>query len=388
MARLEAIRRANDLLYEQTDKMKMLRSQMLYADVIHTRFQQIEEKKKVKEVEKLKEAEYHQEILKQVKRAEEIEKAKIDKVKANVDVIKKTREEQLEEVRKIREKEERKRREAGEAMKREAQERLEEEVREYHKRQQHIAESNAAMVKANEELKRVRQELAEKEREAEAKRDAEVAKIEYRKQALKRLEQERFERAQVTRQKMIDTAVERLAQQSNKEQAILDKQIQDLQERQDRFLAEKAAKAEKDWVDIVDSRTKQMERKKLEAEEQKKIDDYLLAKWKKENEDGMKAEQKKAADARSATIKIKQLQYEDGKEAARRRKENRLIEIEQAKFLQSIDNNDDARFTELCNAEIERNIKLGKPVYTLLRALEYTDPPLLAAKINKINRNG
>ena len=45
--RLESIRRANELLYEQTDKMKMLRGQMLYSDVIVTREQQIEEKRKV-----------------------------------------------------------------------------------------------------------------------------------------------------------------------------------------------------------------------------------------------------------------------------------------------------------------------------------------------------
>lgn len=40
-ARLEAIRKANDLLYDQTDKMKMLKSQRLYADVIHDRVGQV-----------------------------------------------------------------------------------------------------------------------------------------------------------------------------------------------------------------------------------------------------------------------------------------------------------------------------------------------------------
>jgi hypothetical protein len=33
--------------------------------------------------------------------------------------------------------------------------------------------------------------------------------------------------------------------------------------------------------------------------------------------------------------------------------------------------------------EIERNVALGKPVYTLLRALEFVAPPLLAAKLIK-----
>jgi hypothetical protein len=45
--RLESIRRANELLYDQTDKMKMLKGQVLYADVLHTRQQQIVEKERV-----------------------------------------------------------------------------------------------------------------------------------------------------------------------------------------------------------------------------------------------------------------------------------------------------------------------------------------------------
>lgn len=39
--RLESIKRANQLLYEQTDKMKMLRSEQLYADVLQGRTEQI-----------------------------------------------------------------------------------------------------------------------------------------------------------------------------------------------------------------------------------------------------------------------------------------------------------------------------------------------------------
>jgi hypothetical protein len=49
----------------------------------------------------------------------------------------------------------------------------------------------------------------------------------------------------------------------------------------------------------------------------------------------------------------------------------KLRETEQTRFLQTIDTGDEGRFVEICKAEIERNIKAGKPVYTLLRALEY-----------------
>lgn len=49
---MEAINRANDLLYEQTDRMKLLKSKRMYCDVLHTRVGQIEDKITSKEIVK------------------------------------------------------------------------------------------------------------------------------------------------------------------------------------------------------------------------------------------------------------------------------------------------------------------------------------------------
>lgn len=95
---------------------------------------------------------------------------------------------------------------------------------------------------------------------------------------------------------------------------------------------------------------------------------------------GIKVEADKIINARKATIinKTEQKQVADQKKA--KEAEDHIREIEQTRFLQSIDTNDESRFIEICQAEIARNIKLGKPVYTLLRALEYRAPKLLPAK--------
>jgi hypothetical protein len=74
--RLEAIAKANDLMYEQTDKMKMLRSQALYCDVLHTRVGQIDDKKKTKEAIKVENQHYHTKILEKVAAGEEAERKK------------------------------------------------------------------------------------------------------------------------------------------------------------------------------------------------------------------------------------------------------------------------------------------------------------------------
>lgn len=92
--------------------------------------------------------------------------------------------------------------------------------------------------------------------------------------------------------------------------------------------------------------------------------------------------------AREEQARIKMIQLEKGREDARKKKEDKQLEIEQERFLQSLASNDDDRFVALCKAEIQRNVELGKPVYTLLRALEYTAPGLLAAKTVPIKRKG
>jgi hypothetical protein len=97
--RLEAIKRANNLMYEQTDKMKYLKGAKMYAETLHTRKAQVELKLARKEEEKKRDAEYHQVILQKVADGEKAEKEKEQKVLAKVEVIKKQRRQQVEEVR-------------------------------------------------------------------------------------------------------------------------------------------------------------------------------------------------------------------------------------------------------------------------------------------------
>lgn len=381
--RLEAIRKANDLLYEQTDKMKLLRTQMHYADVIHHRVSQVDDKRKVKEQNKEYEARYHEETMRQVQRAEDIERQKEEKQKRLIEDIKVVRTQQREEARNIREEIARKNREEGLKMKEDAKRRAEEELREYEEKMHLAAANNARMIKANEDLKGIRAKMKEQEALAEAERDKEVEKIEYRKRMLKHLEKVRFDKAQTTRQKIIDAAVEQLAKKTSTEQAILDKQVKDLQEREDRLLEEKARIQEKQKRDILEQREQQTAAREAALRRQHEEDMAMLERQRRENEEAIAREKAKVAKARADTVEFKNQQFAEARERARKKEEEKIAEIEQARFLQSIDNGDDTRFIELCKAEIEKNIKAGKPIYTLLRALEYSQPALIPAKLVK-----
>jgi len=377
--RLEAIGKANELLYEQTDKMKILRSQMLYADVIHTRVHQSEEKKTVQQKQKEQDKIHHEDILRQVKAGEEAEKAKLEQQRQKIEEVKLSRTQQREEARFAKEEANRKVKDMGLQLKREAEQRMEEDIREYELKKKLSAENTLRMLKANEELKLIRVQMKEQERLDGEERNQEILRIDSRKMKLKELEKARFEKAQETRQKIIDAAVEKLAATGNTEQLILEQQMQTLQDKEDRVLAEKKARNERFLAEMAASRTEQMQNRELKKREEHEIEVRMVAKFREENELGIRLEAEKQAKLKADTLRIKKMQYDDGQEAMRRKKEEKLIEIEQARFLSSIQGNDEERFIELCKQEIERNTKVGKPVYTLLRALQSDQPQLLPA---------
>lgn len=174
----------------------------------------------------------------------------------------------------------------GIATKLAAQKLLEDELKDYEIKKKIASDNNIRMLKANADLKLVREQIEAKEREAEAFRDSQVDGIEFKKLEIKRLTKDRFEKSQLTRQKLIDAAVEQLKLQSGKENTILNKQIQDQKDKEDRNIALKNAKLEADYAYTVESRNIQIKAKKEKIEKEKLEDDRLVAKWKKENEDG------------------------------------------------------------------------------------------------------
>ena len=202
--RIESIQKANELIYDQTDKMKMLKSQKLYADVIATRYEQIDRRQIEREKQQIAEQSFHENILRQIEKGEIDEKIKLEKVKARVDEVKITRKVQLEENRKRKEELERLSREEGQRLRQEAKERYEQDLRSQELKHQKIIENNFATLKANQLLKTQKAEIEELENLKIAARDSEVAVIEKRKTDLKALEKARFEKSQEMRQVRVE----------------------------------------------------------------------------------------------------------------------------------------------------------------------------------------
>jgi PAS domain S-box-containing protein len=211
-------------------------------------------------------------------------------------------------------------------------------------------------------------------------RSQELELIEARKVALKALEIRRFEKAQETRQKIIDAAVRQLAAKSNKDQAILEKQVAEGQEKMERIQREKEERFRKNQEDCHISRQEMIANKRRLEEESWALEDKMVKMSLEANQREIEKEEEKVRLQHENTLKLKKIQYQEGLLANRRKVEARIIELEQAKILQSMGNQDDDKFAEICRAEIARYAAEGKPVYTLMRALETTQPALLPAK--------
>lgn len=384
--RLEAIKRANDLMYDQTDKMKGLKGSKLYADVMKTRSEQIERKANRVQEEKEWNKQFHVAILEKVAKGEAEEKAKNQKIAEKIEVIKVQRKEQVNEVRAKRASEIAEANAIGQAMKEQAIKRQEDDLVEQEAKQKRIDESNAAMVIANERAKQVRRELDEKAKEAEKIRDKEKEEVEGRKIAIKALEIRRFEKAQMTRQLIIDRAVKALAAKASADTALETKQFEEIKAKEDKVIADKAARREAEKLAIKESRAGQIARKKEQQEREWAEEDRMVVAQREKSALEERLEKEKYAKEHENIVRLKKIQYADAAKKQQKNAEEKLVNITQAKLLQDIGAQDDDKFAEICKAEIKKYAAEGKPVYTLMKALESTQPALLPAKLDSSKR--
>lgn len=233
----------------------------------------------------------------------------------------------------------------------------------------------------NAELKVIKKELKEQEEAEMARRDAEVAVIEERKNARKALELRRFERAQEQRQKIIDAAVEQMTKASQQHNAVQEKQEKEINDRADKADADKAKAAADDWAFTVASRTAQLKAKQDAIDADRALDEKLIESFKIQSDAAHAREEKKAKELRDSTYQVKGLQYVEGVARSRKRVEDRIIQIEQDKLLRDVAGQDDAKFVSIVNEKIEQYQKEGKPVYALMKALDYRQPQLIPAML-------
>jgi hypothetical protein len=358
--------------------MKYLRSQELLSDVVYSRRFQLQEKDHRRESEKVEAAKHHQDILATVNLGEQKEREKQERMKKRVEEVSVARKEQLDEVFAKRKAEAEEERQIGLRLREEAQRQLEKDIVARQERQRQIDQSNLEMARANEQLKVLRDEYRALELEEVKRREDEVEVIENRKKVRKALEIRKFEKAQISRQQIIDAATKALTAHSNKEAAIMEKQATEQRAKEDKAIADKESRRQHEWDEIVRSRADQVEKKRVQSQREREDEEEMIRLWMEQAKRGQEAELKKQADARQATTKVKKEQLAVGSRTRNEKIEQRLLEAERERALHAEDSKDDDKFREICLQEIARYKADGKPLVPLYRALEHKAPDLLA----------
>ena len=165
--RNDALLRAETILYERKDNMKLLRSKILYTDVLDTRSKQLIEKQERIAKKEQEKAEYYEIMKKQIKKAEEIEQLKLQKQKANIQSIAQTRIQQLNEVKSRHNSDQAEAYALGQAMKEQAQLDYIQSIRKQEENELKVKEANNNMIIFNQKLKEIKTKIQHKEDEAQ-----------------------------------------------------------------------------------------------------------------------------------------------------------------------------------------------------------------------------
>jgi hypothetical protein len=362
--------RAANILYDRTEKIRFLKSKELEGDVLESRSRQIIESQIRKEKE-IEEKRAYEIVLSQQLREAEIKEQSITlKKKLEVQAVAKTRLEQLEESKQRKQILIEEEKVIGETMKLQAQQDYLKSLQEHQESENKMKEANNSIIEFNIKFQQQKEELKKKELEAQAIIDKEVDVIEGRNKGRKQIEATRQMNRNKKRQDLIDAATRQLQQISQKENEILLKQEQEINDRANKKEYEKLQKEQKEWNDILLSRTKQIERRRMESEKQQREDKKQIEIFLQQNDLELKKELETQRKLKEDTITIKKMQYEDAAIAKQRKLEYYQRQIlEDNAFLESL-KTEDNKFIRTCQEKLVEYKMKGKPVYSILRALE------------------
>ncbi|TYZ57526.1 hypothetical protein PybrP1_011281 [[Pythium] brassicae (nom. inval.)] len=316
-ARTKQIERANHLLYEQTDRMKTLRSKQLLADVVHHRTLQVEEKTMLDEQDRLVDFVYDRQVLAKVLQGEEEEKAERKRKQLEHEKLARVQKQQLEEYKERYISELREEKRDGERTKEKAEQDLRDEQERERARKLRLRQAGEETQLANMRLKAHREVQLEQERLEDVRRDKDESKKQARDAKRDELQRQKREKAQARKQRMIDLATHNLVKLEvaqdlrvqNQSQEVRAKEDAELQARADRRAAEKEA--------INRSRRLQIAHKAEQAEKESQSAREMVRQW---GEFGQRIERQATQEVQDERLDCLRVAVEQKQQADARRK--------------------------------------------------------------------
>ena len=335
--RQETIQRAKSLQYEEKERVRLLRSQQLYIDVVEKRQQQVKEKHD--EFEKIKDEErmWHQRTMDSFQRATEKEKKEnmIKKQKAieNAEAMAK----QLDEANKLAQMQQQKRMEEEKALIRQIKEdnkneEKEQMIRKVENRRKGKAEMEkiALDIKTKQETCRVA-ELAD-----EQKRQKDIDRTTFIALARADLEVKHFEERQAARKLLSDKASKELESRAAREVELFIRDQKAQEQKAIRRQEEETRTALARKTAVHESRKQQIILKQEQSRKEKEADAILAAQCTKQCLKELAHEKKKEAERRKKNLKYRKLQEEQistAKEKQALEKQKELQEVKKVRLI-------------------------------------------------------
>jgi hypothetical protein len=376
--RMAAIERANMLLYEQTDKMKNLRSQQLYADVLNDREYQVNEKNKRANMEKERDEKYlniQAMLLSEGDRKEEIEIKKRSEKNA---LIARQQQDQLEEFKCTYINQLKGEKREGGMIKRKVADDLVKEKEEAARRRREAKQAAIDTKIANEQLKQIRLERLKEEEKEEDKRQKEAEHKEFLMQRREKQEQLRFEEKLRIKQVMIDKATKQLLDLKNSNDNREENQAQEVRAAEDAEMERRRQRREKQQQAIDRSRQMQLDMRTQKKTRESDANQQMAVHWRERNEQVEEEEQAEDMERVNRNVKVKNYLKRQMDEKRRIKMEDRAMQLMSDQETKKMMDEEDARYVKLASAELEGAAMEGKNTIPLAKAMLAKDKTIMA----------
>lgn len=367
------IKRANELLYEQTDKMKNLRSQMMYCDVIEEQKFQTKEKERKRNMERQMDAHWYKiqqqqmddydrkeenELMSRVQKVATTAKMQMDQLELNKSKYIKTL--QFEKV-------------EGEQLRKKAEQDYQDEQDKESATRRKACLAVEQLRLENEKLKKLQYERGLAEGVEEIKRKKEAENKDIMQNRRKAQEKKRFEESLAMKQRMIDKASDQLRTIANNEERILGKQAFEVQQREDKKFAEKEVRKIKQQAAIERSRQMQLRAKQRKKDADQKHTNDIRSHLRVRQDQMAREEQDEIMAIKQSNLKLRQdLETEMDTKQVRKLKLREQGLADDLKLLKCSDGEDE-RFRAYAMNELEKVAEEGGNIVPMQKAVNAKD---------------
>ncbi|CAD8125430.1 unnamed protein product [Paramecium sonneborni] len=365
----DVLLRANRLIYDNNPVIRQFQQKLLFSDVLQERDAQLQLNEYKKTINNIKEKMYQEEqidIMANFDHAQQLKEEQIKRKKQEQKIILKQQHDEMinNHIKQIQnEKIE------GQLNKARALKLIQEEEEAVKERKRKRYENMLEIKKGNEEIKEFKLQQLQKEKEQEEEIKLHAEKKDRIIQMKKQREELKFREKQEQRQRLIDTQIAILIKKEAEQQSLINKQIQDAEQKDEEVEKQKLIKQEVQKKKIEDSRNIikefQLKDKIIKDQNDKEFQQY----WKLRGEELKKLEQEDINNQRKRNQSVKDYQLQQIEQKQKIKEQQILQDFQDDEELKRQRNIENKTFFTWAEKAVKEQADQGKNIGPLMKEL-------------------